>query len=173
MSDYLKGTASFGVGSYESVAAIATPKKAALGALRKMLQEILTDEIRERWTSTYHVDVDLHDFRYFHQFQIFCSHIEEHALGDIEKIVDLGIASIEGKRDLFERMKKQRLAEMFMSDLSARAMRNIVMDELADSQKISSYAEDFKEVEAVSWGDVLELLPLLHPLRRWTRIELS
>lgn len=55
-----------------------------------------------------------------------------------------------------------------MVDPMGRLVRDNSLDDLADFHRIISLTEYGKELEALSMGDIRNLLKWIHPERRWT-----
>jgi predicted Zn-dependent peptidase len=171
MSEHLKTEVPFEIGAYKSVAVMPTGGTTiAVKMLKEMLDEILTEEVRERRTVTYHIDASFCNYGHFYEFVINCGKLEARALDAIEEIVEACIGSICDRADLFEKEKRCGLAASLMTDLKARDLCENALDELARDQKISSLAEDAREIENLTMDDVRSLLRWLKPERRWTLI---
>lgn len=159
------------VGEYRSVAKIPGNLSArAIWLLSNMLDEVLTDEVRERRAWAYHIDSSRNDYRHFYQFSINCNGLAVRALDDIEDVVEICIASMADREDLFEQAKRRTLASNFMVDPTGKGLCNGALDDLADHQRIISLMEYGKDIERVTMDDVRNLLQWLRPEQRWTLV---
>lgn len=171
LSQHLKTEMPFQVAAYKTVAVMPTGKETiAVKMLQEMLSDALNEEVRESRALTYHIGSSFYDHRHFYEFAIDCSRLEVRALDGIEGIVEACIGSMHDRTDLFENKKRNGLAARFMVDPKARDLCEGATDELASHQKISSLAEDAREIAELTMDDVRGLLRWLKPERRWTVI---
>jgi predicted Zn-dependent peptidase len=171
LSKHLKTEVPFEVGGYRSVAVSPTGGRTmAVKMLSNMLDEVLTEEVRERRAVTYNIGTSYDYHRHFYEFVIECGRLEARALGDIEEVIEGCIGSIYDSIELFEKEKRCGLAAAFMIDPSAKGICENAMNDLADKQRISSLAEDARDIENLTMDDIRGLLKWLKPERRWTGI---
>lgn len=173
LSKHLKTEVPFEVGGYRSVVVLPTggPTK-AVRMLSNMLDEVLNEEVRERRAVTYQIGTSYGYYRHFYEFAIGCDRLEARALGDIEEVVEGCIGSIHDCTELFEKEKRCGLAAAFMTDSSARGICEAAMDDLDESQRIITLADDERDIERLTMDDVRDLLKWLTPDRRWTAITI-
>ncbi|MBI4709103.1 MAG: insulinase family protein [Candidatus Portnoybacteria bacterium] len=159
------------VGAYRSVAKIpGNINDQVIHILREMFDKVLNEEVRERRAWAYAIDSSQHNFRHFYEFSINCGALALKALDDIEEVIEVRIASIEDREDLFERVKRRRLASNFMIDPTGKGVCDGALDDLADHHRIISLAEIGEDKERVTMDDVRNALQWLRPERRWTLI---
>lgn len=169
-SRYLNSEVS--VGSYESTAKLPGDiNPAVLRILPTMLDEVLTEAIRDRRAWSYHVGTSCHNFRHWYEFSIGCSALALNALDQIEAVVDDCIASLAHCPELFTRVQEQALARNRLIDPSGRRVCAAALDDLAYRQRIISLREIEDGLQQVKMDDITDLLPWLQPTQRWTRIS--
>lgn len=162
------------VGSYRSVAKIpGNVNTRAIRILREMFDEVLNEEVREHRAWTYSIDSSWQDYRHFHEFSINCSSFTLKAIDEIEEVIEVCVASIKDREDLFEQVKRHVLASNFMIDPTGRDICDGALDDLADEQRIISLAEYGNNIEQVTMNDIRNLLQWLRPEQRWTLITRS
>jgi len=156
---------------YKSVAKIpGIFSRKAVDVVKKMLDEVLNEEVREQRAWTYMIHCSRHDFRHFHKFSITCDALALRALDEIEELIEFCINSIGNRGDLLERIKRRNLAGDFMVDTTGKNICNSALDDLAHYQRIISLAEMRNDLERVTMSDIQALLQWLRPERRWTLI---
>jgi predicted Zn-dependent peptidase len=157
--------------SYRSVAKI--PGNVSAHTIRvfgKMLDKLLNEEVREHRAWTYSIGSLYWDLRYFHQFSINCGSLALKALDGIEEVVEDCIASIGDCEYLFKRTKERILAKSRITDSTGKDVCDVVLDDLANYQRIISLKEDMNNIEQVTMDDIRNLLRWLKRERRWTLI---
>ncbi len=159
------------VGSYRSVAVIPGNVNTKLRILKNMLDEILDDEVRQFHAWTYDIGCGFYDFRHFHEFAIICGALNLNALDAIEDVVEVCIASLTDREDLFEQAKRRAIANNLMNDRMGRGIRDACLNDLADCHRIISLTEYDKELKAMEMSDIRNLLQWIRPERRWTLIR--
>lgn len=169
MSKYV--TDSMIVGSYGSVAKIPGDISiVAIMTLQQMLNEILNEEVRERRAWAYNIDTSYQYYHIFYEFSINCNGLALKAFNEIEDVIEVCIASITDREDLFRQVKRRGLASCLMLDPTGKSVRDRALDELADHQRIISLAEYIRDAEQMTFDDVRDLLQWFKPERRWTLI---
>jgi len=169
ISQHLKTEVPFEVGGYKSVTVMPTGGATmAVKMLSQMLDETLTEQVRERRAMTYHISSSFYNHRHFYEFEITCNRLEVAALDEIENIIEACIGSTYDHIDLFQKEKRCGLAAAFMIDPKARDICDGALKDLANHQSISSLAEDARDIEALTMDDIRKLLQWLKPERRWT-----
>lgn len=159
------------VGAYQSVAKIPGNVNArAVLIMKKMFDEALTEEVRERRAWAYDINSARHNFRHFHEFSINCGALALTALNGIEEVVEICIASMKDREDLFKHAKQCTLASNSLIDPTGRGICDGALDDLADNQRIISLTEYLHDIKRVTMNDIHDLLQWLRPERRWTLI---
>lgn len=158
-------------GTYLSIIKIpATVPESATLISRRVLAEILFDEIRKKRQWTYHTGVRCDYVRYFLDFRIECDSLALKALDHIEEVVRECIDLVATDENRFRKVKKQMLADTHMIDLSGADLLEGAMKDLFNRQHINSYREWEKDLEKVTMDDIRNFLPHLRPEMRWARI---
>ncbi len=161
----------FNTCAYRSVAKIpGVFNKRTVGVVKKMLDEVLNEEVREQRAWTYGIHCSRYDFRHFHKFSINCDSLALRALDEIEERIEFCITSIGNHGDLLERIKRRDLASDFMIDTTGKNICRGALDDLARYQRIVSNAEARNDLERVTMSDIQALLQWLRTERRWTLI---
>lgn len=164
-------TAPIEVGAYRSVAKIpGNINGRVIHVMKEMFNEVLNEEVRERRAWAYAIDSSRHNFRHFYEFSINCGALALKAIDDIEEVIEVCIASMGDREDLFEQAKRRALASNFMTDPTGKGICDGALDDLAEDQRIVSLAEIGNDLECVTMSDVRNLLQWLRPERRWTLI---
>lgn len=159
------------VGEYRSFAAI--PGNISVYALNlfcDMFDEVLMDEIRENRAWTYHIKSSYSNYRGFYEFSIHCAALAVKALYEIETLIEICIASMNDRQDLFEKAKRSALASNLMLDSTGSGVCDVALSDLAIWQKIVSLAEYSENIKEVTMDDICHLVKRLKPERRWTLI---
>lgn len=159
------------VGAYRSVAKIpGNINGRVIRIMEEMFNKVLDEEVRERRAWAYAINSSRYNFRHFYEFSINCGALALKAIDDIEEVIEVCIASMGDREDLFEQSKRRALASNFMIDPTGKGICDGALDDLAEDQRIISLAEIGNDLERVTMSDVLNLLQWLRPERRWTLI---
>lgn len=159
------------VGAYFSTAVLPGNVNTAIRILKLMLDEILDDEVRQDCAWAYDIYCSWHDFRHFHEFFISCGAVSLNEINAIENVVEICVASLTDRQDLFENSKRQEIANSRMTDPSGCGVCNATVNELADYNRIISLTEYGRELEALKMSDIRDMLKWLRPEQRWTLIN--
>jgi len=159
------------VGAYRSVAKIpGNINGRVIRIIKEMFNEVLFEEVRERRAWAYAINSSRYNFRHFYEFSINCDALALKAIDDIEEVIEVCIASMTDREDLFEQAKRRALASNFMTDPTGKGIRDGALDDLAEDQRIMSLKEIGDDLEHVTMSDVRGVLQWLRPDRRWTLI---
>jgi len=159
------------VGAYRSVAKIpGNINGQVIRIMKEMFDEALNEEVRERRAWAYAIDSSRYNFRHFYEFSINCGALALKAIDDIEQIIEVCIASMGDREDLFKQTKRRALASNFMTDPTGKGICDGALDDLAEDQRIISLGEIGNDLEQVTMSDVRNSLQWLLPDRRWTLI---
>jgi len=159
------------VGNYRSVAKIpGNINGRIISLMEDMFNEVLFEEVREQRAWAYAVNSSRHNFRHFYEFSINCNAFALKAIDEIEEVIEICIASITNREDLFEKVKHRALASNFMIDPTGKGVCGNALDDLVEDQRIVSLAEIGNDFERVTMDDVLNSLHWLRPEQRWTLI---
>jgi predicted Zn-dependent peptidase len=159
------------VGAYRSVAKIpGNINGRVIRIMKEMFNKVLNEEVRERRAWAYAIDSSRHNFRHFYEFSINCGAIALKAIGDIEEVIEVCIASMGDREDLFEQAKRCALASNFMIDPTGKGICDGVLGDLADNQRIISLGEIGNDLDRVTIEDIRNSLQWLRSERRWTLI---
>ena len=158
-------------GTYRSVAKIpGNINGRAIHIMKKMLNELLNEEVRERRAWAYAIGSSRHFFRHLYEFSISCGGLALEAIDGIEEVVEACIVSTGDREDLFEQAKRRTLVIIRMIDPTGKGICDGALEDLADDHRIISIAEIIRDLERVTMGDIRSLLRYLRPERRWTLI---
>ncbi|OGF64414.1 hypothetical protein A2661_02630 [Candidatus Giovannonibacteria bacterium RIFCSPHIGHO2_01_FULL_45_24] len=138
--------------------------------MKEMFNEVLFEEVRERRAWAYAIDSSRYNFRHFYEFSINCGALALKAIDDIEEVIEVCIASMADREDLFEQAKRRALASNFMTDPTGKGICDGALNDLAEDQRIMSLKELGDDLEHVTMSDVRGALQWLRPDRRWTLI---
>lgn len=171
MSEHMTTAVPVASGSYRTTAKIpGTVNVATIKILQSMLDETLTEEVREKRAWTYDIDASYVNLGDFYEFSVNCRSLDTRALSEIEKVIESCISLMASCEDLFLRVQRQMLANNFMIDTMARKICEFAAYDLTDYNRIVPLAECGRDVERVTMGDIRYLLRWLHVSRRWTFI---
>lgn len=159
------------VGAYRSVAKIpGNINESVIRIMQEMFNEVLFEEVRERRAWAYAIDSSGYNLRHFYEFSINCGALALNAINDIEEVIEVCIASMADREDLFEQAKRRALASNFMTDQTGKGICDVALDDLTKGQRIISLKEIGDDLERVTMNDVRGTLQWLRPERRWTLI---
>jgi predicted Zn-dependent peptidase len=134
----------------------------------RMLNETLTDEIRERRAWTYHISCTPYNYRHFREIAICCDALKIGAMDEIEGVVEQCISQMRASDDLLEQAKRRAIQSMSLLDPTGKGIRNDAVGELADYHRIITLEEAMVMIEKKNMDDIRAILPWLEPARRWT-----
>lgn len=169
LSDYIQGSSPIYVGQYRTVVVLSkeySPR--VLQILRRMFSERLFEEIRDQRGLAYDVEVFYQNYRDFYIFGIECNGLVYESVFKVEEIVETTLNALKKNEKLFEKTKKHILAQQRMIDVDAHQLCDNTVDDLVFLHRILTNEEYYKEIEAVTFEDILKVLPALMPHRRWT-----
>jgi len=156
-------------GGYESTGLIpATESPYTINILEQMLSNVLTEEIREKRTWTYHIGCSVYYHRHFSEFGIICDSFKLGALDEIEEVIERCIASLTHREDLFGKIKHRLIMEGSLADPSGCDIRNRALDHLSDYQRIIPLTEQRQGLRSICHDDIQRALQWLFPERRYT-----
>lgn len=159
------------VGAYRSVAKIpGNINGRVIRIVEEMFNEVLNEEVRERRAWAYEIGSSRYNFRHFYEFSINCGALALKAIDDVEEVIEVCVASMTDREDLFEQAKRRALANNFMTDPTGKGICDGALDDLAEDQRIISLKEIGDDLELVTMSDVRDVLQWLRPERRWTLI---
>ncbi len=164
-------TLSVNVGAYESKTKIpASINFWVIRILRDMFREVLYEELRERRSWTYSATASVYNFRQFYEFSIECKSFELEALDEIEGVIEVCIASIGDREDLFDQTKLRVVADNLLIDANGREIRNGAMDAVANRHRVVSLDEYDEDIRKITMTDIRAALRWLTPEMRYTMI---
>ncbi len=158
-------------GEYRTI--VALPKNYSLRALqilRRMLIECLFEEIREQQGLAYNVEISYRNYRDFYIFEIECNGLSLEALPKVERIIENTFILLQKNKKLFQKIKKQLLAQQKMIDINAHQLCDNAVDDLIIFHRVMTNEEYYKEIEDITFERILEIFPALAPQKRWTLI---
>jgi predicted Zn-dependent peptidase len=158
-------------GGYESYAQFpggTSPQ--SLKILFKMLDAVLIDEVRSKRAWAYHIGTDWTNYRGFFELEIECRGLELGALEDIGDTIEVAIASLFDREDLFRKLRGRWLASLKVNDISGQRVRDETMDDLKFFGRIITLAEMVKDVNKLEFVDIRKVLERMKPELRWTMV---
>ncbi len=156
---------------YETVARIpGSVRPALVGIMGAMFDEVLNEEVREQRAWAYAINSSASNFRRFYGFSINCNGLDVKVIDKIEEVVEVCIASMIDREDLFEQTKRRNLAGVYMMDPRAKDVCDESLEHLSDFQRIRSLREYCDELSAITMGEMRDVLRWLRPEQRWTII---
>lgn len=157
------------IGIYRSVVKIpGNINSQVIRVAKNILNNVLNEEVREKRAWAYAIGSSRTNFRHFYSLSIGCDGIALEALDQIEKVIEICIASIGNREDLFEQIKRSILMSEFMFDPTGSSVRDGALHDLAYHQRIVPLSETSDDLKRVTMNDVQNLLPWLQQERRWT-----
>ena len=167
MSAYVKGARN---GTYKSV--VVLPPSMGRGFLfpvvRRVLEQLLNEEVRRQSGWTYSISCSQHTFRDAHELEIRCQSLAPEGFPHIHRVVNECIEKAASRRDLFERETRRRAARMRLGDEDSDSVLNGVTMDLLEQGYIQTRAEMIAGIEALTFTDFKRALELLAPENRWT-----
>lgn len=159
------------VGAFQSWARLpGNINTAVLAIIRRMLTHILMEEVREQRAWVYDISSNWGNVGGFREISISCQALALKAIDEIEEVIEICIASVADREDLFEEVKGRMISANLMIDHSGQGIRDGALDNLGDHQKILPVREWNEEVEGVKMEEICSLLKWLKPERRWAII---
>jgi predicted Zn-dependent peptidase len=156
---------------FETVAKIpGNINREAICLVRKMLREIFMSEMRERRSLTYDVTCSITPLRDSCLLSIRSNALKPIKASEIRRLLSNCIGSIAERERLFNRTKRQLIAENLMVDLTGQNIRDNVMFDLVCNDKIVRIVDTNRDLDSMTMDDVRGILQWLEPECRWTFI---
>lgn len=169
MSKYI--TSEMKVAFYQSYAAIpGTINANTIGLLCGMFDEVLFDEIREQRAWAYSANCSFGNHRHFYEFNIDCRKFDASAINEIENLIEICIASMHDREDLFEKVRLASVKRQLLVDIDGKSLRDNALSDVAACHRIVTLGEWLDGVEQTTMQDIREALKWIRPERRWTCI---
>jgi predicted Zn-dependent peptidase len=137
---------------------------------RTMLAHIVNDEIREKRQLAYSSHVCHYWFQDVVKFEIGGS-INPQATNEIQDLILRCVAQVEASHELFEWKHRQLIARHSLIDLSGEDLIDEMSDDLANIQKTETLAEAHKEVQSVTFDQMVQAASLLSQRRQFCLIK--
>ena len=158
-------------GMYASTVKIpGTVNSHAVEILRLLLDEVLRREVRERRAWTYSIGCSHHYYRQFYEFKIECANVLPEAVDSVDDIVTACISVAGNDERLFEDIKCEALAQIFMIDLAGEDLCRHAARDVGDHQRIVPLAEIRNGLKKLTMHHINDVLQWFHGGRRWTVI---
>ncbi len=155
--------------SYSSVVVVpGTIDWPILTVFRNMVDRLLFDEIRERRGWTYSVGLNNYNHQAFREATISCSGIPLEALDRIEAVIESCLESIPDMSDLFSETVHRLVSDIHDLDMTGRALRDNVMNQLQTDHLFTTSTEDNHRISLVTLEDIREVMKWFAPHRRRT-----
>lgn len=136
--------------------------------LRRMIDKVLFDEVRERRGWTYSISASLASNPSLHEFDIKAEALRTDSLGEVESVINTCLESVSSRDDLFRNAVSHYIASSRMEDISGNGLRKMLMSDLTRSGRVVTNAETDQVAMSLSMEDVTSLLSQMGPERRYT-----
>lgn len=142
-----------------------------VGQTLTLLGEKLTKELREIRGWVYDVNVSFVAVqRTYYVLTIFCDGVDSSVIDEIENVIDATIGSLHQHEMEFHKMRQSIRASHVYFDPTLDGIKEDIIGDLVVLQHIRTVAERRLAYEAVTFQDVINILPLLASENRWTCI---
>ncbi len=171
LSDYVALSAIEKFASYESSFKIPLSiSETAISILGGMLNELLDHEIRQKEAWTYNIRTSSHFYVQYYKFNVACSSFSLKAVDLIEERIDSIITSIPSNEGLFKKIKKNKLAGVYMSDEDGSTILTEAVTDLFYRGGIKPLTASIENIERVTFAEVCSILQFWKKENRWTMI---
>lgn len=163
---------SFKVGRTEYSATWAFPadySRQTLVIFSQMLRKILFDEIRQKRSLAYDIDVSYRDFQDVYEYEV-SGRIVPEATSYIGELVRNCILSVPKNRELFDQERNSSLQKCSMIDFSGLGLANCAAEEIASGHRIILMEDVWNDLQKVTFEQMAEVALLLSPYRQYTFI---
>ncbi len=142
-----------------------------LSIFRRMLQHILDAEVRQKFGSTYNVNVEIIDYVQVREFRM-SSRVNPNLIEKMPEIVEQGLLKIKKESDLFNKIKTINRCRYVLSDINGQDLMQNTIDDLGKHHRIISLREEIDLNEKVEFSEVCTLADYVADAsNRWTLIE--
>ncbi|MBL7053160.1 MAG: insulinase family protein [Candidatus Portnoybacteria bacterium] len=170
VSDYYSGP-TLEYGSYQSFAALpGNLLTESVKIANCMLDDILSERIRERKNWSYSFESDRNSYQDIWEFSI-TGQISTNALDYIEEEVEKCINTAQKDKSLFKHNRELILIHYKTIDISGKRLCNNALADLNHEQRIISARETIEDCKRITMDNVREVFSYLKPERRWTSLS--
>jgi predicted Zn-dependent peptidase len=155
----------------ESIACLpGSLNRSAVRITMRMLDEELARVVRETNGWAYSTGTNCEDYGDFARCVIGATGLNVDTLQKFSEVVETTIATLHGKRALFERVRRHMVDSYQMVDMSGDDVFEGAMDGVSHDQNIKTCGAERRELGRVCIDDIREVLHWLRPEQRWTCI---
>ena len=131
----------------------------------------LHQELRESHHLVYAVNVSLSRVNgTYYAIGVTCEGIALHAIERVEELVDQTIMTVSNHEAICQRQRQTARSGRIYFDPTVEGIAKGMIGDLITYQRIKTRQEDIDASDAVTFQDVLNVLPFLAPEKRWTKI---
>jgi predicted Zn-dependent peptidase len=135
----------------------------------RVLNEILSEEIRRKRSLCYGINTIYQDFQDVIEFGI-CGQISPEATAEIDNLVRGCISMVSSSNNYFTRKLKSCIEKCRLVDVSGSELADEAADELASDHRIIPTKEDLEGLQKVTFDQMTEAASFLSPERQYTFI---
>ena len=135
----------------------------------RVLDQVLTDEIREKRGLAYGMSTDYTGFHDVYEYEI-CGQIAPDATPYINELVRKCILMVPSRHDLFDQKLRGCIQECLMTDLSGLGLADNAADDLVSDHRIITMQEVRDDLHKVTHEQMAEATALLSSERQYTFI---
>jgi len=148
-----------------------TVSSLAAGHLKGLLINRLNEELRERAHLVYHVRVEmLFLSRQYFELKIVCDGIDPSLLNQLEEIVETTILTLKDHEVVYAREKKTQQQGRIYFDPTVEGVAKKVIQDVIHLQRVQTRQEEWMEFDAVTFTDVIQIVPYITADKRFTKI---
>ena len=136
--------------------------------VRDLLEELVSDELREKHGDTYKVATAHHALSCFHFLEIESQGLDADGLSRVRDVVAGSVETAASDEELFEDARTELTAWYWDPDVKVEEMVEKALDDLSMDGRIIPYGEIIKTYETMTTQDVCEVLRHLAPDRRFS-----
>lgn len=145
--------------------------KEAIVQFKVLLAKRLLDELRESLKLVYHVNVFLSSmYGTFFELKIICEGIEITAIDQFEKKVDHVISTLSNYEDIFQQQRQAEFFGRMYFDPTIGGTADYLISDLVMLQRFVTLKEKREASDVITFQDVLAVVSMITPEKRWTKI---
>lgn len=148
-----------------------TVSNKVIAQLRDLLAKRLFVELREKIQLTYHVNVStLSVHNTYFELRIICEGIEVPVIEQVEEIVDRTIMTLHECEDLYLQQCHTVRSGRVYFDPTIEGIRGGIVGDVVAYQYLRTIKDEHDEFDRMTFKDVLDVVPMIHSEKRWTKI---
>lgn len=130
----------------------------ALRILKRMLYDFLYEEIREKKSWVYELEVESISYQSLKELRIHIPNFSPDYLDPIKNIVDDALNHLGTNLTLFNKVKSNLISRLRMIDISAKELFRDALNYLAEEPKVISLQEKIEGIQEITLKDINDLL---------------